>query len=201
LEAYSRLLARLDLHDGIPYTETWSAGADFVELIVEHALTTQPTMIVECSSGLTTVALARCCQQNGSGKLYSLESGPEYANKTRSYFERYSLNSCATVIDAPLQNYTIEDVDYQWYAIDGIPSTPIEMLVIDGPPGFIQKHSRFPALPLLYEQLADGCKVFMDDAARDDERELVEMWCSRWPLLEHDYIETERGCSILTINK
>ncbi|MES9855801.1 MAG: hypothetical protein ABW166_04240 [Sedimenticola sp.] len=40
------------------------------------------------------------------------------------------------------------------------------MLVIDGPSGFIQKHSRYPALPLLFDKLSNNGMVFLDDAAR-----------------------------------
>jgi hypothetical protein len=75
------------------------------------------------------------------------------------------------------------------------------MLVIDGPPGFIQKHSRYPALPLLHEALAERCVLYMDDAAREDEREIVKMWQSEFSGIEHRYVATERGCSVLTINK
>jgi hypothetical protein len=75
------------------------------------------------------------------------------------------------------------------------------MLVIDGPPGFIQRHSRYPALPLLRERLADNCTVFMDDAARPDERELVEMWLAQYPTYSHEYLANERGCSVLRNDK
>ena len=73
------------------------------------------------------------------------------------------------------------------------------MLVIDGPSGFIQKHSRFPALPVLFDRLAKNSIIFLDDAAREDEKEIVAMWENTG--IEHEYIETERGCSIFKVNK
>ena len=39
--------------------------------------------------------------------------------------------------------------------------------------------------------------IFMDDAARDDEREIVELWLAEHPELEHRFVDTERGCSVL----
>ena len=71
------------------------------------------------------------------------------------------------------------------------------MLVIDGPPGFLQKHSRYPALPMLNERLAEYCAVFLDDAAREDEQELVRRWLKENPGFQVEYIENERGCYIL----
>ena len=75
------------------------------------------------------------------------------------------------------------------------------MLVIDGPPGFIQKHSRYPALPLLFSQLANNCVIFLDDAGREDEKEIIDLWNNEYQNIRHEYIETERGCSVLFINK
>ncbi len=201
LESSQFLRDRLNLREGLPYTHDWSAAPDFLKLIAEHSLEHQPQTILECSSGLTSLVLARCCELNGGGHVYSLENGDEYAARSRSEIERYRLSAQATVIDAPLRRYQLDGGEYQWYATDDIPEGSIEMLVIDGPPGFIQKHSRYPALPLLYARLADGCVVFLDDAARPDEKAIVQMWQAQFPGVEHYYLKNERGCSVLTIRK
>ncbi len=206
---YDALEERLNLKKGIPYTPDWSAAPDFMTLIVEHALATQPATIFECSSGLTTLMLARCCQMNGQGHLYSLENGSEYATNTRSYFERYAADDYATVIDAPLEKMAHNGDGFLWYSSDEmaalisgqIPAQSINMVVIDGPPGFIQKNSRYPALPQLFDLLADGCTIFLDDAAREDEKRIVTLWLAEYPGLEHQYFDAERGCSILTVNR
>lgn len=200
-ETYLSLRDRLGLNQGLSYSHNWSAAPDFLKLIVDHVLDARPSTIVECSSGVTTLMLARCCQMNDHGQVFSLENGPEYATGTRTEIERYGLKNQAEVIDAPLRKYAIGGHDYQWYALDGLPERSIDMLVIDGPPGFIQRHSRYPALPLLFDKLADGCVVFLDDAARPDERELVEMWLAEYPAIKHEYLATERGCSILLVRR
>lgn len=197
-ESYNYLRDRLNLRQGLPYTTDWSAAPDFLKLIVEHALQHKPKTIVECSSGLTTVMLARCCQLNENGEVFSLENGADYAEKTRGHLARYALTQ-ASVIHAPLQKHPLNGSEYDWYGITKLPAKSIDMLVIDGPPGFIQKHSRYPALPLLFDKLADGCVIFMDDAARPDEKEIVKMWIEAYPELEERYVSTERGCSVLVV--
>ncbi len=127
---------------GLPYTPDWSASPDFLQIIVDHCLESKPCTVVECGSGLTTLMLARCCQLNGQGRVYSLEDGMEYAERTRGYLDRYGLRGYATVIHAPLERKVIHGVKYLWYAMGEIPDRGIEMLVIDGPSGFIQRHSR-----------------------------------------------------------
>lgn len=199
--SYQALCDLLDLHRGLLYTENWSAGADFLQLIVDHCLADKPQVILECSSGLTTLMLARACQLAGCGRVYSLENGEEYASTTQEALDRYNLGQIGRVVHAPLETYCINGREFQWYAPPGLPDKSIDMLVIDGPPGFIQKNSRYPALPLLFDKLSEGCAVYLDDAAREDERETVEFWQAEYPLLEHEYIQTERGCSLLKLKK
>ncbi|MES9879189.1 MAG: class I SAM-dependent methyltransferase [Candidatus Sedimenticola sp. PURPLELP] len=201
LEAYNFVRDRLDLHEGLPYTWDWSASPDFLKIITEHCLEEKPAVIVECSSGLTSLVLARCCKMNGDGRVVSLENGEEYAEKTQQHIARYGLQQHAEVLHAPLKDVTINGSVYQWYALDDLQDESIDMLVIDGPPGFIQKHSRYPAIPLLFDKLADGCVIFMDDAQRADEREIVEMWQGEHHMLNHKYIKTQRGCSMLKLHK
>lgn len=198
-EAYHYLRDRLKLHDGIPHTTDWSAAPDFLKLIVDHCLHHKPKTIVECSSGTTTLMLARCCEMNGGGQVVSLENGGDYAEMSRGHLQRYGVASQATVLHAPLSPYEINGLRYEWYDIGALPDGSIDMLVIDGPPGFIQPHSRYPALPLLKDKLAEGCVIFMDDAARPDEKEIVDRWQALIPGLQHEYIKTERGCSVLTL--
>lgn len=201
IETYRSLCDRLGLERAIPYTPKWSAAADFLELIVDHALAHRPATIVECGSGLTTLMLARCCALNGGGCVYSLENGADFAARTRTAVAGYGLEAYSTVIDAPLVAHTVGGRDFQWYALDGLPVGDIDMLVVDGPPGFIQRHSRYPALPLLSGRLAGGGTVFMDDAARPDERELVAQWRVEFSGLRSEYIANERGCAVLTLER
>ena len=77
--SYLTLVNQLALDAGIPYVDQWSACADFLELIVDHVLQAKPATLLECGSGLTTLVLARACQLNGTGHLYSLENGEQYA--------------------------------------------------------------------------------------------------------------------------
>lgn len=201
LQTYLQLQKDLGLDHELPVTADWSAAADFLFLIKEYCQNSKPATMAECSSGLTTLTLARCCQMNGVGKVYSLENGEQYALKTQQNLDQFGLGNYADVIHAPLENIEVNSTKFDWYSLNDLPDLSIDMLVIDGPPGFIQKHSRMPALPLLFDRLADGAVVFLDDAAREEERELVDMWLEMFPQLTHEYIESERGCSVLTVNK
>ncbi len=195
--ALAGLRDRLGLRHEFAHDRDWSAAPDFLALIVEHALAAKPVNIIECGSGLTTLMLARCCALNAQGEVCSLEHGPEFAMRTRAEVARHDLARHARVIDAALTRYTLDAGEYAWYALDDLPDNDIDMLVIDGPPDFLQRNARYPALPLLFDKLAEHGVVFLDDAGRGDEREIVAMWQARFPDIHHEFIETERGCSIL----
>jgi predicted O-methyltransferase YrrM len=203
IEAYLSLRDRLNLRKGLPYSKDWSASPDFLKLIVEQTLESKPTLILECSSGLSSLMLARCCELNKKGRLIALENGKPYARNSQTEIDRYGLQSCATILHAPLKEYKVNGRTFQWYDLKQlhIEDGSVELLVIDGPPGFLQKESRYPALPLLYDKLADGCIIYLDDAARADEQALVAQWLREFPQLKHDYIKTERGCSLLRIHR
>jgi predicted O-methyltransferase YrrM len=196
-EQYRSVGDRLMLEKALPVTPDWSAAPDFLHCIVDYCLEHRPVTIVECSSGLTTLVLARCCQINDIGHVYSLENGEDFAAATSAVLEEFGLDQYVSVVHAPLEGVALHGIEYSWYSRHRLAVESVDMLVIDGPPGFIQRHSRYPALPLLYECLADGCVVFLDDAAREDEREIVQLWLDEFADLDHEYAGLERGCSIL----
>jgi len=197
-ESYLYLRDRLDLKQGLAYSRDWSAAPDFLKLVVDHVLEQKPKVVLECSSGLSSVVLAKALALNGEGKLWSLENGAEYGQRTRDQLQRFELEN-ATVLDAPLQTVKLNEEEYQWYDLTTLPDLSIDMLVIDGPPGFIQKNSRYPALPLLLEKLADNAVIFLDDAARDDELELVRQWQQQFPDFKYEYVNLERGCALIQV--
>ncbi len=201
MQTYEQLQKALNIDDELPVTPEWSASADFLFLMSEYCLLKKPQTIVECSSGLTTLILAKCCQMNEIGHVYSLENAEEYQKQTQENLVNFNLESYVDVIHAPLARISIDYKNLDWYQIKALKDLQIDFLVIDGPPGFIQRHSRLPALPMLYDQMSNISCVFLDDAARNDEKEIVQIWLDRYSDIEHDYIETERGCSVININK
>jgi hypothetical protein len=50
---------------------------------------------------------------------------------------------------------------------------------------------------VLHEQLADNAVILLDDAARTDERTIVDMWMQEFPEFEHEYSAAEKGASVL----
>lgn len=198
LFTYKILERRLGFDKALPVAEKWSAAADFLSIISDYCLQKKPQTIVECGSGTSTLVLSQCCKLNQYGHVYSLEHGEEFISQTRQHLHDFSLADYCDVLHTPLKTAVLNDEKFRWYDLEELPALEIDLLVIDGPPGFIQKYSRYPALPVLNQLLAKNCTVFLDDAAREDEQEIVRRWLKNYPEFQAAYIDNERGCFVLS---
>ncbi|HEB82857.1 MAG TPA: class I SAM-dependent methyltransferase [Gammaproteobacteria bacterium] len=197
MHSYQTLENKLHLEQSLPVNENWTAAADFLHLLADYCLREKPETIVECSSGASTLVLSRCCQLNEKGRVYSLENGAEFVQQTRQQLDDFGLADYASVLHAPMKDYLLRNRKFQWYDLTHFYPRGIDLLVIDGPPGVMQKHSRYPALPLLGSHLARQCLIFLDDASRPDERDIVRCWMQEHDEFETEFVDTERGCSVL----
>ncbi|MEE8601598.1 class I SAM-dependent methyltransferase [Euzebya tangerina] len=176
----------------------WAASADLLTVLVDQVKRREPTLVVEASSGTSTVAIGYALQQRGHGRVVSLESSPEWAEETRRQVRAHGLEDVASVIDAPLRAYEIDGETWRWYDLEQVElDHPIDLLVIDGPPGTIQPLARFPAVPLLWDHLSSSVTIVADDGARPDEAEMVTRWTQVHPELSSTYLELEKGAFVL----
>lgn len=196
LESLAALDRTLAMTMPLPPMRGWAGSPDFLWHVAQHLLKHPPRTVVECSSGVSTVIAARCCQLNGTGHVYSLEHEEEYAEKTRMMLKERGLEDWATVLDAPLARAADGLV---WYE-DRLPAQAdkIDVLVIDGPPKATAAMARYPALPRLARKLADDVTIFLDDANRPDERLAVERWAKEYPDLQVSQRNAEKGLTVLT---
>ncbi|QBI05016.1 class I SAM-dependent methyltransferase [Pseudoduganella albidiflava] len=198
LEALQGLYTDLGLSRSLPNTRGWAASPDFLLELTRHALAEAPNVIVECSSGTSTLVLARCAQLSGKGRVFSLEHDPAYARETRRQLERHGLSAWAQVIDAPLTSREFAGASWPWYATDGLPpGAEIDMLVIDGPPQATRSLARYPAGPALFGCLSPGAAVFLDDARRSDEQQILRRWAEEYPEVEQRQLPCEKGAAVL----
>jgi predicted O-methyltransferase YrrM len=200
MEALHGLYVELDLKHSLPPTRGWAGSPDFLLELARHARSAQPRNVVECSSGASTLVLARCMQLNGAGKVYSLEHDAHFAGQTRAQLRRLGLEDWAQVLDAPLQPHVLDGESWPWYELSALPADlAIDLLVIDGPPQATRPLARYPAGPLLFPRLAAGGHVFLDDAARADELAILQRWQREFPALDQSARTCEKGCSVLIL--
>lgn len=202
IQAWTWLVRTLDVNAPLPPMRGWAISPDFaayyVELLREH----RPVNVVELGGGTSTILSGLALAQLGTNaQITAVESLAPFAEATRAALARHEVENAA-VIHAPLSRTHIERHAYMWYTtalLDGL--SEIDLLLVDGPAQFRnpRRHVRYPALPLLYERLAPGALVLLDDANRADERRVVGRWLREFPGLE--VVETrddfEKGAVLL----
>lgn len=198
LEALMNIVATVQPRVPLPPTRKWAASPDLLRLVMHEVLSRRPQLVMEASSGTSTVIIAYCLQKLGAGKVVSLEHDPHYAQRTRDMLALHGLTAFAEVVDAPLVDHQINGESRKWYDVSRLPATSgIDMLVVDGPPEATQALARYPAMPLLHARFAQRAVVIMDDGQRPDEREIADRWAKEFGARSSNYMELEKGAWVL----
>jgi len=171
------LLDRLALpHDALPHLGSWKADTALLALIVDTIERLRPRVTVELGAGASTLVTARALHLHGGGRLISFDQHRDFVDATRSWLAEHGLEAdmrTAGLAPAPggWPGY--------WYDIGALPDA-IDLLIIDGPPWAIHPYVR-GAAECLFDRIAPGGMVLLDDGARPGERVVMHRWRRRWP--------------------
>jgi rhodanese-related sulfurtransferase len=200
IEALLGLYTDLNFKKSIPKTRGWAGSPDFLWNIARLAQGNKPQLVLECSSGVSTVVLAQALKLNGSGHVYSLDHDPLFAEKTREELKRHGLKNWATVIDAPLVDYEIKGEKWRWYSMSNLPDEiKIDLLVIDGPPASVGNLARYPAGPLLFKSLNEKGMIALDDADRNHEKQIFKLWHKEFSISRVAADPGEKGFALFQV--
>lgn len=180
LHAWQVLRPLLDAGGYLPWSEGAMSPAGLATVATEISFAERRS-VVELGSGVSTVILARLARELG-GRIVSVEHSPGWVGWVRRALERDGLGSVAAVVEAPLRPHPRSLDGAPWYdeaALEaGLPGDGVELLLVDGPPGYGDgmERSRYPALPALAGRLAPGALVVLDDTGREGERAILDAW-------------------------
>ncbi|MDG5487900.1 class I SAM-dependent methyltransferase [Sphingomonas sp. FW199] len=175
--AKARLLAELRLDDdALPNLGSWKADTGLLSLIVEHIRDERPGTVVELGMGASSLIIARALQMNGGGQLISMDQHGGFVSSTREWLAEQGVHPELRAV--PFRRAP-EPWPCIWYDTGPLPDR-IDMLVIDGPPWTIHPFVR-GAAECLFDKIAVGGTILLDDAARPGERVVAARWRKRWP--------------------
>jgi len=171
------LLARLELDDdALPNLGSWKADTALLHLIVDDIAARRPAAVVELGAGASSLVTARALQLNGGGRLTSFDQHADFVAATADWLRDHGLD--ADLRHAPL-GPAPRGWPGLWYRLDRLPER-IDLLLIDGPPWTIHPYVR-GAAEILFDRIAPGGVVMLDDGARPGERIVARRWRRRWP--------------------
>lgn len=191
----------------LPATRGWAGSPDFLAKIIEVILKEKPRLVLEASSGVSSVIIGLALKLNNQGKAISLDHDSFYEKITNENLEVNGIGNFLIVKHCPFNDYEVNGQFWKWYNIDDLNLTEkIDLLIIDGPPRTTQKLARYPALPILYKYFSDNVIILLDDAKRPDEILIVKKWIEFLTgkgdkiNIEHHF-NYEKGLVLLNVKK
>lgn len=198
MESLFSVYASLNIAQPLPPMRGWGVSPDFASLLISLIHEIKPAVIVEAGSGVSTLVAAYTLKKEGSGLVVSLDQDERYAEISRANVNRHGLGDFASVRYAPLRKVMIDRQPWLWYDLEKLDDLKtIDMLVVDGPPGNIQRLARYPALPLLVERLSERAVIVLDDCFRHAEKEILARWLREFPSYNQQVVATEKVTVIL----
>ncbi|WP_165492145.1 class I SAM-dependent methyltransferase [Egibacter rhizosphaerae] len=199
LEALMALYTLLQPTAPLPQMRRYALSPDAGWVLVDEILQGEPKIVVECGSGASTILIGLALRQVGSdGRVIALEHDPTFAARTREEVERLGLGEVAEVAHAPLSPQWLRGRSFEWYdprAVEGIES--IDLILVDGPPRSTGELARYPALPMLADKWALDGTLLLDDADREDETRIRELWEADCGPLAMDHVRSEKGLLVV----
>jgi glycosyltransferase involved in cell wall biosynthesis len=182
-----------------PLQNPWVVLQDFIQHFIELVKENKPSTIVECGSGLTTLVGGYMVKNKIIKHFISIEHEEQFYEATLNDLKKHTLEKYVTLLYAPLKRISINGEEWFWYNTDRFETTinQIDILLVDGPPGQIQKHSRYPAFPLLKKFFHKNIVVVLDDSDRTDEKEIINRWLLENPGFCASHLKTEKGMCVL----
>lgn len=211
LNGYEQLIAWTELREHLdpaaafmPPLRDWAASPDVLRVLVRYIDEMRPALVVECGSGSSSVWLGYAMQRI-DGRVVALEHDADYAERTRRLVDEHDLGAVVEVRLAPLEPWNADPDDQDapsqpWYAASALADLEgIGLVFVDGPPAATGPHARYPAVPALLARCVPGARFVLDDAARDEERELGERWLAEFPTLGFERLAAEKGLDVFTV--
>ena len=176
IDAMLQLHRRFPMDGQVPLMWGWALSPrgllQVVDLAVEGC-----DLVVEFGAGTSTIYLGRALREAGRGRLVAIEHLPEIADHVQANVRRHGLEDIVDVRLAELTYHEIRGNTYHWYDTQQLDDLhDIDLLIVDGPPARKGILTRFPAVDVLGSKLRSGAYVVLDDAQRDEERQIADQW-------------------------
>ena len=174
LDYLDRLLRPLE-----PWS-AWTMHPSAILTVVNDILINGRSTVVECGAGVSTLYVAKALSMRG-GRLISFEADQAWAERIRGQVDDLGLRGSVELIHAELSEWSTRERQYLWYteklvreSLESAP--PVDLLVVDGPPGSVCHHARYPAVPVIRPYMNDRYAITLHDINRRQEQEIVDLW-------------------------
>ena len=166
----------------IPWTSSAIRPAALAFILNDILINDRKT-IVELGGGVTTLFVSTLLSRLGQDrKLITIEHNQDWIEALLRNLSLFAHPENVELVHAELGKCERALDQNPWYDFaqieQAIRGVKINLLIIDGPPAFApgKSLSRYPAIPLLFDSLAERCSIFLDDGNRPGEKKIARLW-------------------------
>lgn len=175
----------------LPFTDS-SVSNLFLIYIINDIILNGRRSILEFGSGISTIYISKVLSDyNIDVEFFSIEEDKTWADIVVKLIEQNNISLKPNIVVAALKpsKNSLDNLDWYDEKVIGeaVRGKKFDMLIIDGPsawkPGF--QYARYPALPYIVKNLYQNASIFLDDANRDGEKQIVQLWMQQFGLQFH----------------
>lgn len=180
----------------------WSIDSKLTEAILSFLRRDSISNIIEFGAGYSSLVLHIALLDQG--REVNITSIDENANwfKVADFFPDLNKELQIHILESTVEKYFGDFGLYYRYDLSFLnQSSPIDFVLIDGPQQFKGREGN---LDFIYNKLADGCLIILDDAGRYLEASLLFKWLKVYQGLDLVFYDPDfgsKGLAILKVNK
>lgn len=174
-------LHEIDINLGfMPWTRAAMRPSTILHILNEIVINERRT-IIEFGSGISTLYLAWVAGKTNA-RVLSIEENEGWSVKVQDMLKENGLDGFCDLEPVERQDVSMNGYRCRWYDVERvrqiIGQTMFDLVVVDGPTAFQKGHenARRPAVDVLRDNLAESYAIFLDDAMRPGEKQVLEAW-------------------------
>lgn len=168
----------------IPFT-AWAISPSTILHVLNDITVNKRKAVIEFGAGASTFYIAKLIKLlKLETVFYTVESDPHWAKELQRQINLLELEDFVRIIYAPVVGVD-KALAYKeqktWYDIEVLeknidPSLQFDLVLVDGPAGGGTPYARYSAIPFLKKKMAEEYIIFLDDANRPEEQEILSEW-------------------------
>jgi predicted O-methyltransferase YrrM len=200
LESWQTLEHYLKPPSMLPGPGKFAIEPDLAACLTRLIIETEARMVMELGSGLSTVLMGLALQHTNDAEVVALEHDARFKEKTERLLREFKVDATARIELCKMCDVMVQNDIYRWYDTTVLSDvSPIDLLLVDGPPGFENAMARYPAIPVLLQHMRPGGIIVVDDYKRDGEKACVSQWLARYDVDLVDEPPHLHGTAVLRV--
>lgn len=174
----------------IPITSS-TLNLHTIQIVLNDILINNRTNIVEFGTGISTFYISALITKHELPiNFISFDHDKQWQDIIKRDLKKLGYQKSVELVTAPLKGNSASKNNLDWYQIDIIKNTIapkqelVDLLLVDGPLAHNNdlSLSRYPALPIMHEYMAEHCSIILDDTHRKGEQSVIKLWEQMFPL-------------------